>query len=213
MRAIRIHEYGSADVVTVTTQRSSMTEPDQANVDAAALPAPGTYELDPPHTFIYFAAQHLIVGRVRGSFDKVMGTLVVAKDQADCRVDVRIEATSLSTQNENRDANLRGPDFFDAAKFPTATYRGHGIRRSGGGWVMKGALTIRGVSQVVPLAFKFNGTAAAERGKASRVAFQATAAVKRVDFNMTRDLLSEIGSESAGPDVWLEIDSEALATQ
>lgn len=178
----------------------------------AAPPAPGTYSLDPPHTFIYFAARHLVVGMVRGRFDKITGTLVVAKNPADCSVDVTIDAGSLSTQNSMRDDDLHGPDFFDAAKFPTATYRGHGIRRSGDGWLMNGVLTIRGVSKVVPLAFKFSGTAPAVAGQPSRIAFQGTAAVKRAEFNMTRDLLSEIGAVSARPDVWLEINAEALAT-
>jgi len=168
---------------------------------------------DRPHRFIYFAAHHLMVGLVRGRFDKMTGTLVVAKDPADCSVDVSIDVASLSTQNAIRDADLRGPDFFDATTFPTATYRGRGIHRSGDGWVIDGSLMIRGVSKVVPLAFKFNGTAPPEPGKPSRVAFHATAATKRADFKMTRDLLSEIATQSARPDVWLEIDSEALATR
>ena len=176
-----------------------------------ASPTPGTYSLDPPHTFIYFAARHLVVGMVRGRFDRISGTLVVAKNLADCSVDVTIDAASLSTQNTTRDDDLRSADFFDAAKFPTATYRGHGIRRSGDGWVMNGVLTIRGVSKVVPLSFKFNGTAPAVAAQPSRIAFQGTAAVKRADFNMTRDLLLEIGTQSAAPDVWLEINAEALA--
>jgi|SRR5579872_151283 len=182
-------------------------------LDASTLPARGTYQLDPPHTFIYFAARHLVVGMVRGRFDRAMGTVFVSTDPPNCSVDVTIDSTSLSTQNEARDDDLRGPDFFDAAKFPTCTYSGRGIRQSGERWVIDGSLTIRGVSQVVPLSFKFSGTAVTEPGKAQRVAFQATAAVKRSDFNMTRDLLSEIGAKAAGPDVWLEIDSEALAAR
>lgn len=178
---------------------------------AAAQPAPGTYRLDPPHTFALFAAQHLVVGIVHGRFDKTAGTVVVAKDLADCTVDITIDAASLSTQNTTRDDDLRGPDFFDAAKFPAVTYRGRGVRRSGNGWVIDGTLTIRGVSKVVPLTFTFKGTAPAEAGKPIRIAFQATAAVKRADFNMTRDLLTEIGLQSGKPDVWLQVDSEALA--
>jgi polyisoprenoid-binding protein YceI len=183
----------------------------QPAADPGALPAPGTYSLDPPHTFVGFAAKHLVVGMVRGRFDKISGTLTVARNPADCSVDVSVDAGSLSTQNSVRDEDLRSPAFFDAASYPTATYRGHGIRRTADGWVMDGSLTIRGVSKVVPLSFKFTGTAALEAGKGTRVAFQATAATRRADFNMVRDLLSEIGAQSTRPDVWLEIDAEALA--
>lgn len=198
-------------IVLVPALVASVTFGGSAGAQSGQPPA-GTYVLDPPHTFVLFAAQHLVVGMVRGRFDKVSGTLVVAKNPADCSVDVTIDATSLSTQNSMRDDDLRGPDFFDAAKNPTATYRGHGVRRAGKGWIVDGTLTIRGVSKVVPLTFAFNGIAPAEAGKPVRIAFRATAATKRADFGMTRDLLSEIGPKAKGADVWLEIDAEALAT-
>jgi len=187
------------------------SEPRQAPIKAGALPAPGTYTLDPPHTFIVFAAQHHVVGMVRGRFDRISGSVTVAKNPAECAVDITVDAGSLSTQNSVRDEDLRSPDFFDVAAFPVATYRGRGIRRAGAGWVMDGSLTIRGVSKVVPLAFAFKGVAPPQKGAPSRVAFRATAATRRADFNMVRELLSEIGVRSARPDVWLEIDAEALA--
>jgi polyisoprenoid-binding protein YceI len=176
-----------------------------------ALPGPGTYELDPPHTFIVWAAKHEVVGTVRGRFDKTAGTLVVAQDPAACTVDVTIEAPSLSTQNPVRDADLKSPAFFDVAKFPTITYRGRGIHRSEAGWVMDGTLTIREVSQVVPVTFAFRGVAPAQSGKPTRVAFRAHADTKRADFAMTRDLVEEVGANATGFDVEIEIDAEALA--
>jgi polyisoprenoid-binding protein YceI len=90
-------------------------------------------------------------------------------------------------------------------------YRGRGIRRSGKGWVMDGSLTIRGVTKAVPLNFEFKGMAPQRLGQPTRVAFHASAAVKRADFGMTYELLDEIGSSSPRPDVWIEIDAEALA--
>ena len=77
---------------------------------------------------------------------------------------------------------------------------------------MDGTLTIRGVAKVVPLKFVFNGTAVSPPGKPSRVAFHATAGVKRADFGMTRELLEELGaSPTPGPDVEIEIDAELLS--
>jgi Uncharacterized conserved protein len=198
-------------IVLIPALAASVTIVGQAGAQSVQ-PPDATYALDPPHTFVLFAAQHLVVGMVRGRFDKVSGTLVVGKNPADCTVDVTIDAASLSTQNTMRDDDLRGPDFFDVVKNPTATYRGHGVRRVGQGWIVDGTLTIRGVSKVVPLTFTFNGIAPAEAGRPMRIAFRATAATRRADFDMTRDLLSEIGPKTKGPDVWLEIDAEALAT-
>lgn len=183
----------------------------EAGTPAPRLPPPGAYILDPPHTFITFAAQHKVVGIVRGRFDRMTGTFTAAKDPAACAVEVTIETPSVSTQNTIRDEDLRSASFFDAAKFLAMTYRGTGIRRSGKGWVMDGALTIRGVTRTVPLSFEFRGLAPRQAGASERVAFHATASVKRADFEMTRELLDEIGRVTKDPDVWIEIDAEALS--
>jgi polyisoprenoid-binding protein YceI len=113
-----------------------------------------------------------------------------------------------------RDEDLRSPGYFDAKTFATMTYRGQGLRRGPGGvWTMDGSLTIRGVTQVVPLRFSFRGVAPAQPGKPARVAFHGTAATRRGLFGMTRDLLEELGAVPApGPDVDLEIDAEALTS-
>jgi polyisoprenoid-binding protein YceI len=180
----------------------------------AALPDPGTYIVDPAHTFAYFGAMHHIVGLVRGRFDKVTGTISAAKDPADCTVDISIDTASIDTQVTRRDEDLRGPDFFDVKKFPAMTYRGHGIRKTAdGAWVMDGSLTIRGVTKEVPLTFKFKGLfPGMPSGTPARTAFHASAAVKRGDFGMTRDNLMELEPNSKGPDVTIEIDVEADAS-
>jgi polyisoprenoid-binding protein YceI len=180
----------------------------------APLPAPGTYAIDPAHSFAYFGAWHHIVGLVRGRFDKVTGTISVAKEPADCAVDISIDAASIDTQIARRDEDLRGPHFFDVKNFPAMTYRGRGIRRTTDGeWVMDGSLTIRGVTKEVPLTFRFKGmfpdTAPSHPPRAS---FHATAAVKRGDFGMTRDNLMELGPNPKGPDVEIQIDVEANAS-
>jgi polyisoprenoid-binding protein YceI len=181
---------------------------------APGLPPAGRYALDPPHTFVGFRARHKVVGIVRGRFDTTAGTVVVSSDPAQCSVDVSIDASSLSTQNAMRDADVKGPDFFDAARYPAVTYRGTGLRDAGGGrWFVDGTLTIRDVSKVVPLEFRFNGVAPVAPRSPARVGFHAQAAVQRAAFGMTRELLSEIGEASSEPDVWIEIDCEALKAE
>jgi polyisoprenoid-binding protein YceI len=180
----------------------------------APLPEPGTYNIDPAHTFAYFGAWHHIVGLVRGRFNKVTGTISVAKEPADCAVDISIDTASIDTQIARRDEDLRGPDFFDVKNFPTMTYRGRGIRQAAdGAWVMDGSLTIRGVTKEVPLTFRFKGMFPdMPAGQPARASFHATAAVKRGDFGMTRDNLMELGPNAKGPDVEIEIDVEANAS-
>jgi polyisoprenoid-binding protein YceI len=179
---------------------------------STSLVGAGTYELDPPHTFILFSAKHLVVGRVDGRFDRANGSVTIDPDPAHSSIDVSIDPQSLSTQNGVRDEDLRGPDFFAAAKYPVVTYRGRGTRESGDGWVVDGVLTIRAETRTVPLWFAFKGAAPVVPGKANRIAFRAKAAVKRADFGMMRELLDEIGFVSDAPDVWITIDAELLMT-
>jgi polyisoprenoid-binding protein YceI len=186
-----------------------------ASTEAApSLPAPGTYKIDPVHSFVYFSAWHHVVGVVRGRFDKATGTITASQNPAACAVDVTIDAYTLSTQFTERDDDLRGPDFFDVRKFPTMTYQGRGIRPSSNGqWTMDGTLTIRGASKVVPVVFTFKGLFPDTKpGQPARAAFRATAATRRGDFGMTRDNLMELGVPPApGNDVDIQIDIEADA--
>jgi polyisoprenoid-binding protein YceI len=184
----------------------------QSKPKTQELPAPGTYVIDPTHTFTYFRARHVVVGNVRGRFDKVSGTIKVSQNPTASSLDVEIDASSIDTQNTVRDENLRSADFFDVRKFPLLTYHGVGIHHeSGNVWTMVGILTIRDTENVVPLRFTFNGTAATPPGKPARVAFHGIATTKRADFGLTNNLSEELGeSPTASPDVEIEIDAEAL---
>ncbi|HEY6784421.1 MAG TPA: YceI family protein [Gemmatimonadales bacterium] len=160
------------------------------------------------------SARHKVVGIVRGRFDTTAGTIVVASEPAQCGVDVSIEASTLSTQNAMRDEDVKGRDFFDVGRYPAITYRGKGLRDAGGGrWIVDGTLTVRDVSKVVPLEFRFSGVAPAVPRSPARVGFRAEAAVQRAAFGMTRELLAEIGEASSAPDVWIDIDCEALGAE
>jgi polyisoprenoid-binding protein YceI len=198
-------------------QTSAVAEPSatppQKSVEAQALPTAGTYKIDPRHSFAYFSAWHHMVGRVRGRFDKVSGTITVSPDPAKCSVDVTIDVATISTQVSQRDDDLRGDAYFDVKKFLTMTYQGRGIHRvSPDLWRMDGSLTMHGVTKVVPLTFKYNGVFSdAEPNQPARVAFHGTAATKRAEFGMgARDNKSEVG-DSTVPDVDIEIDVEADA--
>jgi polyisoprenoid-binding protein YceI len=187
------------------------TPPDPNRPAAKDLPAPGTYIVDTDHSFAYFGARHHVVGLVRGRFDKVTGTINVAKDLTDCSVDISIDVASISTQNTVRDEDLRSPVYFDVKQFPAMTYRGHGIHRiSATTWVMDGSLTMHGVTRTVPLTFNFNGPFAdIKPGNPARIAFHGSAATKRAEYGMgARDNLDELGMLTT-PDVAIDIDVEA----
>jgi polyisoprenoid-binding protein YceI len=192
-------------------QTSHPAQPAPMKAAIPPLPGAGTYKVDPDHSFAFFGARHHVVGLVRGRFDKVTGTITSAQDPANSRVDISIDTSSISTQNTQRDEDLRGPDYFDVKNFPAMTYRGRGIRRvSATQWTMDGSLTIHGVTKVTPLTFTFNGFFSDTKpGNPARAAFHGTAAVKRAEFGLgARDNLQELGGLTT-PDVEIEIDVEA----
>jgi polyisoprenoid-binding protein YceI len=192
----------------------SPSTPLEENSKAQALPPPGTYKIDPAHSFAYFSAWHHLVGRVRGRFDQVTGTINVSPDLGACSIDVTIDPSTISTQVSRRDEDLRSDAYFDVKKFLTMTYQGRGIHRiSADLWRIDGSLTIHGVTKVVPLTFKFNGTFSDTKpNEPARVAFHGTAATKRAEFGIgARDNAAEVG-DSTVPDVDIEIDVEADAS-
>lgn len=178
--------------------------------DGIAIPLPGHYQLDPPHTFAEFSVQHLVVGRVRGRFNTLSGMLTIADDPLASSVDVQIEAASVSTQNETRDADLRSARFLDVAAFPLLRYRGEGVTpQLGGCWTVAGELTIRNVTRPVTLDGSFIG-AIVDPSNQVRLAFQASAAISRKEFGLTAELERESGGFLLGHDIRIEIHAEAI---
>ncbi|HEX6311688.1 MAG TPA: YceI family protein, partial [Acidimicrobiia bacterium] len=88
---------------------------------------PGVWEIDPAHTNVEFVARHLL-SRVRGRFTRFEGAIVIPENPADAGVEVTIDAASIATGNDDRDAHLRSPDFLDVDRFPTLSFRSTGVR-------------------------------------------------------------------------------------
>ena len=174
------------------------------------IPLPGVYILDPVHTFAEFVTQHLVVGHVQGRFDQVNGKADIAEDPALSSLEVSIETASVSTHNAKRDEDLRSPRFFDVAKFPTMTYgSAKFVAELDGLWTVEGRLTIRDVTQPVPLSVNLTGIIEDPQGDV-RVGIHAHATVSRRDFGLLTDLERESGGILVGKDVTITVFAEAL---
>ena len=113
---------------------------------------PGTWVIDPTHSEVSFSVRHLMVSKVRGRFARFSGELVTGTDPVDSRVEAAVDLASIDTNSEDRDADLRSPDFLDVERHPSLTYRSTGVRAEGDGFVVDGDLTLHGVTRSVPLA-------------------------------------------------------------
>ncbi|MGW0705608.1 YceI family protein [Streptomyces sp. NPDC002643] len=117
-----------------------------------ALPAPGTWLFDPPHTAIRFIAKHVGMAHVHGRFERFDGGIQVAQDMTRSRVQVRIDASSITTGNNTRDTHLRSADFLDVDRYPYIDFTSHRFAYRGGSkWTLTGSLTMHGVSRTVSL--------------------------------------------------------------
>jgi polyisoprenoid-binding protein YceI len=120
---------------------------------ATASAAPVTYAVDSTHTYPSFEADHFGGMSVwRGKFNSTTGSIVLDKEAKTGTVDISIDSASIDSGNEKLNEHLKGPDFFEVAKFPAATYKGKFSKfKDGVPTEVQGELTIRGVTRPVTL--------------------------------------------------------------
>jgi polyisoprenoid-binding protein YceI len=174
---------------------------------AAGLGA-GTYTIDPVHSTVGFSVRHLMVSKVRGTFDNFSGTIVVG-DDGNASVAAEIDVASVNTRNEQRDAHLRAADFFDVEQFPTAHFSSTALRRDGDDYVLDGDLTIKGVTKPVSLAVEFAGVNPG-MGHGEVAGFEASVTINRKDYGIDIDMPLETGGAVVGDKVTVTLDIEAL---
>jgi polyisoprenoid-binding protein YceI len=159
----------------------------------------GTWAIDPVHSSISFSVRHLMVSKVRGRFDNFSGAIVVAE----------IAVDSISTNNEQRDAHIKSADFFEAEKYPTATFRSTGVRTKGDNYVVDGEFTLKGVTKPVSLDLEFNGVNPG-MGHGEVAGFEASVVLNRKDFGIDIDMPLETGGTVVGDKITIALDIEAL---
>jgi polyisoprenoid-binding protein YceI len=129
----------------------------------AVEPGTTTWQLDPTHSSVEFSVKHMMMTTVRGRFKDVKATLTGDRDHPEeAGVEVTIEAASVDTGSPDRDAHLRGADFFDAERFPQITFRGTRIdgdppKREGDRFRVVGDLVIRDTTMEVVLDCEYEG--------------------------------------------------------
>jgi len=175
---------------------------------AAALPAlaaPETYTIDGRHTFPTFEVNHFGISTQRGMFTKVSGKITVDRAAKAGNVDVTIDTTSVVTGIQGLTDPPKAEDFFNVAKFPTATFKGDRMRFEGDRPVaVEGNLTLNGVTRPVTLAINAANCRDHPMNKKPMCGADATATIKRSDFGIKYAL------PAVGDDVKLSIPVEAF---
>jgi polyisoprenoid-binding protein YceI len=167
-----------------------------------------TYSIDPAHSGAHFTVRHMMITNVRGSFKKVTGTVVYdPENPADTSIQAEIDASSISTNDDQRDAHLRSADFLDVAKFPTITFRSTKVQPdSESEWTVTGDLTIHGVTRPVVLKVDAPGAEAKDPWGNLRMGASATTKIKRSDFGLSWNAALEAGGLLVGDEVKIELE-------
>jgi len=182
----------------------------ESTTDTSTAPQAGTYAIDAAHTEVGFKVRHLMVSKVRGSFTDVAGTVTIADDPLQSSVAVTVQLASIDTRDEQRDAHLRGGDFFDVEQNPTMAFRSTGVRPVGGNrYEVDGELSLLGVTRPLVLHVSYEGAGKDPWG-GSRVGFTARGELDREEFGLTWNQALETGGVLVGKKVEIELEVEAV---
>ena len=169
------------------------------------------WEIDPAHTMVEFGVRHMLVSTVKGRFTKFSGTIHMDEDNpTQSRVEASIDVSSIDTGDEQRDAHLRSPDFFDVARFPNITFKSRRIEGlEGDAYRVVGDLTIRDVTREVVLDVTYAGKAKDPWGNL-RAGFTAETTINRKDFGLTWNVPLEAGGWLVGDKVRIMLEVQAV---
>jgi polyisoprenoid-binding protein YceI len=189
-----------------------------ATILALGFPVRGSasiWEIDPAHTSAQFGIRHLMISTVRGDFRKVTGTVNLnEQDVTKSTIDATIDVSSINTGIEKRDEHLRSPDFLDAAKYPTMTFKSKKIEKAGEGkYKVTGDLTLHGTTREVVLDVEGNLTPVKDPMGKTRIGGMATTKLNRKDFGLAWNRPLETGGVVVGDEVTITIDTELTQPQ
>ena len=179
---------------------------------APAFAAPVTYKIDPTHTIVLAQWNHFGFSNPSASFGNVEGTLVYdAADVARSSVEVTLPLSGLEGFSAKFNEHLRSADFFDAAKFPKATFKSTKVEAAGEGKLkVTGDLTIKDVTKPVTIEFEQTGSAVDPFGN-TRVGFEGEVTIDRTEWNLSFNAALETGGVLVSEKVKLEFDISAIA--
>lgn len=175
---------------------------------APAVAATETFVFDKSHSKVGFQIRHW-VSKVEGRFQDFDGRIVIDREKpANSRVEVTIQAASIDTDSERRDADLKSPTFFDAEKFPTITFASSKVESRGKDlYEVTGDMTMHGVTKTVKVPIRHTGFL--NLGRVEKAGFEVAFTIDRKDFGITWNRTADQGGVMLGDNVDITLFVEA----
>ena len=168
------------------------------------------WNIDPSHSTAEFTVRHLMITNVRGRFGKLEGTVNYDPEKPEATtIEATIDATSIDTRDEKRDAHLKSADFFDVEKNPTLTFKSKRVTKTGDGFAAVGDLTMHGITKEITLDVIIQGTDTDPWGN-TRAGLEIVGKLLRSDFDMKFNQALGSGNMLVGDKVGLALDISAV---
>lgn len=169
------------------------------------------WNIDPSHSTAQFTVRHMGISNVTGNFTKVSGTVMFNdKDVTQSQVTASIDVNSVNTRVEMRDNDLRSPNFFDVAKYPTIDFKSKKVVKTGDKLQLVGDLTMHGTTREVALDLDGPTPEISDPWGNTRRGFSATTALNRKDFGLVWNNMLKTGEAVVGDNVKIQIDVEMV---
>ncbi len=162
------------------------------------------WSIDPMHSEIHFKVKHLMINTVTGSFKKFEGSMEGVKDDlTDAKISFTADVASIETGMEMRDTHLKSDDFFNAEKFPQLKFQSTSFEKIGDTiYLLKGNVTIRETTKPIQLDVEYGGKMIDFYGN-TKTGFEITGKLKRKEFGLTWDGVTEAGGVVVSDEVKL----------
>ena len=167
------------------------------------------YNVDAAHSNVGFEVKHMMVSKVKGSFDK-FDAQIEADDLADlttAKVTFELDPASVNTRNEDRDNHLKSADFFNVEQHDKITFTSSTIEGAGQDYQMSGDLTIKDVTKPVTFDIEFGGQGVNPWGN-KVYGFEAESKINREDFDLTWNTALETGGVLVGKEIKIKVELE-----
>jgi len=170
-----------------------------------------SWTIDTHHTQIEFVARHMMITKVHGQFEKFTGEVNLDENNpSNTSVDIQIEMASVNTRDSKRDDHLRSADFFNAAEFPTMTFKSKQVKTADAEHaVLIGDLTIKNVTHEVKMDVDFAGKAKNPWGKMV-YGFTGKTRINRKDWGLTWNMALETGGVLVGDEIEISVELEVV---
>ena len=190
----------AACVASILALTSSILIAEETKAQAAPA-APGTYKIDPAHSFAMFRITHMNIGATYGAISLPTGTFEETDEGV--KMEVILDVNNIDTGNEARDKHLKGPDFFNVKQFPQMTFKSTGSKKTDAGAEVTGDLTIKGTTKSITVKLDKVGEGKGMQGE-SRVGYETIFTINRLEYGITWN------PGAVGNDVKISVAFEAI---